>query len=381
MSGGMASGGMGGNSDAGMGSPSPAMSGGPSMGGGAAMGDGHSSMGAMEGMMDCFGAPMKEVQGNWQGHVFPGTIFIIWGLHWFISASWRHLCAVRNKEKYRTRSTEGLLPMIPGLAGFNRYPVESVLKAVGGLLLFVLQITYGGYKFLYCPDGARMGRITTQHLNSWSHASMNLGYALSGIVELAGIYLHFPEGTNQAFLAGGFAVEALLFALHEKNRMLDRTIHWLLAQPIWYAAFFSFLETCFPEQFLLTAGRAFGQILQGTWFIQSASVLFGGHIWWSDDFQGIQDEAPSMWIAMVFVYHALILSAVLVFIYGGLELLARRLAPGPFQDDLADPSGLRNGGYETSRLLSGDEEGEGLKSVPLSVIGRGGAFGEAGRRH
>lgn len=34
---------------------------------------------------------------------------------------------------------------------------------------------------LHCEDSSpRAGRLVTQHLNSWSHASMNLGFALSG---------------------------------------------------------------------------------------------------------------------------------------------------------------------------------------------------------
>ncbi len=33
---------------------------------------------------------------------------------------------------------------------------------------------------LICPDGVRKGRLVTQHLNSWGHASMNLGFMVSG---------------------------------------------------------------------------------------------------------------------------------------------------------------------------------------------------------
>lgn len=64
--------------------------------------------------------------------------------------------------------------------------------------------------------------------------------------------------------------------MHEKNGALDQTIHWLLGQTIFAAAAFTALEAAFPEAFLLTAGRVFAQMLQGTWFCQAASVLFGG---------------------------------------------------------------------------------------------------------
>ncbi len=65
-------------------------------------------------------------------------------------------------------------------------------------------------------------------------------------------------------------------SMHEKNGALDQTIHWLLGQTIFAAAAFTALEAAFPEAFLLTAGRVFAQMLQGTWFCQAASVLFGG---------------------------------------------------------------------------------------------------------
>ncbi len=81
-------------------------------------GDGGMAMSSV--MVDCYGKPVPERQGNWQGHVFPGAIFIIWATHWMISASWRHIVATRSGRPYVSRTTEGLLPMIPGLQGFNR---------------------------------------------------------------------------------------------------------------------------------------------------------------------------------------------------------------------------------------------------------------------
>ncbi|PNW82913.1 hypothetical protein CHLRE_06g299350v5 [Chlamydomonas reinhardtii] len=347
------------HTDEGMGGSgmSPAPSGG-SMAGGMAMG----------GMMDCNGGSIPDRQGNFQGHAFPGTIFIIWGLHWFISASWRYLCSTRTGRAYRSRTFEGLLPMIPQLNGFNRYPVEPVLKAIGGLLLFILQITYGSYKFLYCPDGARQGRIVTQHLNSWSHASMNLGFSLSGIVELIGLHIKLPEGTHQVILSGAFFIEAMLFSLHEKNGHLDQTDHWLLAQCCWAGAIFSALEAAWPEAFLLTAGRAGSMLLQGAWFWQSGFVLFGGSLVWNDLFMGREDEAPAMFMPLVFAYHMLVLQALMLLVYMVVELVYRRQYPGTHNAVQEPEHAPSNGGYETSRLLTDEDEAHGLKSIPLGNL-------------
>ncbi|PNH03069.1 Iron-sulfur assembly protein IscA, chloroplastic [Tetrabaena socialis] len=434
------------------------------------------------GMMDCDGFAIPERQGNWQGHVFPGSIFIFWATHWFISASWRHITATRAGRAYRTQSTEQLLPMIPALEGFNRYPAESLLKTVCGFLLFLLQITYGNYKFLICPDGVRMGRLTTQHLNSWGHGSMNLGFSLSGLVELLGLRSHLPEGTNHlkklraehkneeqlllrvgvkqggcsgmsyvmdfegqdkvsaddhvmayeegggfqlvvdpksllylfgmrlgfsnALIGGGFQfqnprgwevqrggpgaeraldlgqhvilsgallLEALLFSMHEKNGHLDQTIHFLLAQCCWAGAVFAALEAAYPQAFLLTAGRAASMLLQGTWFCQTARVLFGGRPIWDDSFAGREDEAPAMFLPMVFVYHVLLVAAAMVAVYAGLEALHVRLVPSTEASGVCGGDG-RGGlagqsAFETSRLLpSEDYEEGGLKSVPLSSL-------------
>ncbi|EFJ49766.1 hypothetical protein VOLCADRAFT_89557 [Volvox carteri f. nagariensis] len=200
----------------------------------------------------------------------------------------------------------------------SRYPVESALKAIGGILLFILQITYGGYKYLVCPASIRTGRLVTQHLNSWSHATMNLGFSLSGIVELLGAYVKFPAGTNLGILSGAFLIEAMLFSMHEKNGHLDQTVHWLLAQACWAGAVFSVLEAAFPENFLLTAGRAGSMLIQGTWFCQTAAVLFGGKLIWNDMFtfpdsaSAIEDEAPAMFLPMIFTYHLLLVTIYMV---------------------------------------------------------------------
>lgn len=270
--------------------------------------------------------------------------------------------------------------MIPALQGFNRYPVESVLKAIGGFLLFVLQVTYGGYKTLHCEDSSpRAGRLVTQHLNSWSHASMNLGFALSGLVELLGLHARLPEGTNQVFLAGGFFIEAMLFSMHEKNGALDQTIHWLLGQTIFAAAAFTALEAAFPEAFLLTAGRVFAQMLQGTWFCQAASVLFGGHRKWDDRWEGHEDEAPAMFLPLTFTYHMLVIAGVLAAVYAVMEVVYshRHPSPGGAAHGAHGAGGARNGEMvplsEGSRLLSGEEEGyeHGFKSISLGSMRRG----------
>ncbi len=100
-------------------------------------------------MLDCDGKPIPERQGNWQGHILPGSIFIIWGCHWMIGTYWRYLVASRAGRAFRCKTTEGLLPFLPQLTMFNKkYPLESILKALGGFLLFVLQVhvcVWSGY--------------------------------------------------------------------------------------------------------------------------------------------------------------------------------------------------------------------------------------------
>lgn len=91
-------------------------------------------------MLNCYGYPIPERQGNWQGHVFPGSIFLVWGVHWMLGTFWRFVAATRSGKAFHSRTTEGLLPFVPGIKAFNRkVPLESILKAVGGLLLFFLQ--------------------------------------------------------------------------------------------------------------------------------------------------------------------------------------------------------------------------------------------------
>ncbi|GLC49052.1 hypothetical protein PLESTB_000177200 [Pleodorina starrii] len=296
---------------------------------------------------------------------------MIWATHWLVSASWRHITAQRAGRAYQARSTEGLLSMIPALSGINRYPVESALKAIGGLLLFILQITYGGYKNLVCEFNMepREGRLATQHLNSWAHGTMNLGFSLSGMVELLGAHSKLPQGTNLALLGGAFFIEGLLFDMHEKNGHLDQTVHWLLAMTCFAGAIFAILEAAFPENFLLTAGRAGSMLLQGTWFCQAAAVLFGGSLVWDDNYNGHEDQAPAMFLPMVFAYHLLLVTAFVVLVYAGLEAYSRRAHPASLEAGTGSPS---FGGFETSRLLSDDQPTEtGVMMTPMTGMRNG----------
>ena len=40
---------------------------------------------------------------------------------------------------------------------------------------------------LVCTEGVRKGRLVTQHLNSWGHGSMNLGFMVSGEAPPSGV--------------------------------------------------------------------------------------------------------------------------------------------------------------------------------------------------
>ena len=80
----------------------------------------------------------------------------------------------------------------------------------------------------------------------------------------------------QGFLGLSFVVEGLLFAFHLKGTSLDFELHLLLVLTIFMTALIIFLETNHPHMLQLSALRAMLVLLQGTWFIQVAYILYKG---------------------------------------------------------------------------------------------------------
>ena len=70
-------------------------------------------------------------------------------------------------------------------------------------------------------------------------------------------------------------VEGLLFSFHLMGRdMIDTSLHTLLVYTCYACALITLLELHFRHNILVSLGRGFCTLLQGTWFIQTGFILY-----------------------------------------------------------------------------------------------------------
>jgi len=253
----------------------------------------------------CNGSANVFEGGNWIGHVFPGTLFIIWSAHWLLSFVRQYYEQLLNSEPYTSRTCFRVL-WFP-----KHWPLESAIKVSLPPLCMLLELWLahkGGYRRLICGGEARAGHMIGNHINNWQHAAMYPGFIISGMVELLSLKVALPQGLSQAVLAVGFVCEALLMGLHKKHAPRDVMVHALLFYGMMSSAIFSGLEAGWPHNPLLTAGRIAGTALQGAWFIATARILYEGKDAW--DVTG-GDMAPVMYMPILFLILALVMIVVI----------------------------------------------------------------------
>ncbi|KAG1656726.1 hypothetical protein FOA52_011602 [Chlamydomonas sp. UWO 241] len=129
----------------------------------------------------CEGSPEIFDGGSWIGHVWPATIFLIWGLHWLQGLVVQYYRGAQGGEPYVARSYYQLW-VIPEM-------VESWFKFVLPWFCILLEL-YLGYspptlKTMTCPSGTLLaGHLLGSHMGNWQHAFMYPGFIASGFADL-----------------------------------------------------------------------------------------------------------------------------------------------------------------------------------------------------
>lgn len=148
---------------------------------------------------------------------------------------------------------------VPRLACF-----EGIAKIVCCLIGLVLEYITGfeGGKFVYATH--------------YHHVSMYFFYATSGLVEIL-MYrgLPLPEGSDYVASLLATVVVWLLFNFHLHGRAhLDVLVHSLLMYIAGAQALCTMVEMVRRHSILLSLGRAYCSLLQGTWLCQAGFVLY-----------------------------------------------------------------------------------------------------------
>ncbi|KXZ43715.1 hypothetical protein GPECTOR_82g249 [Gonium pectorale] len=254
------------------------------------------SHGHGHGIWMCDGEPLMTEGGSWIGHVLPGVVFILWGLHWMQGIYRNYFNSRRLKgQEYRAQTTHSLWKLPPCS--------ESVCKAFLPCLAISIELFFahrGGWRTLICPAGTpRAGHVYGPHIGNWQHAAMYPAFILAGIVDLVGMEVELPPGTQQVFLFLAFLCESLLMGLHKKHTPLDIAVHSVLFYTMLATAVFILLEAIHPRNFMLSCGRVAATLLQGTWFFAAAHIMFTHRPAWDE--MGGEDMSPAMMVPVVFV--------------------------------------------------------------------------------
>ena len=195
--------------------------------------------------------------GTFIGHLIPGVVFTIWGLWWL----WELVGSGRARE--------------PG-EPVERTIFPTSLKITAFLVALPLELPNSGWE----PMDWIMG---------WHHITGYMGFALSGVVDLAarrGLLSH--RATYLALAAACFN-GALLFYGHGNEPGVEGVAHTILMMMFISVGVFLILEVALPE-WRLEWFRIGAMIGLGGWLTLSSWILFQsgwdlgdhareGHVW------------------------------------------------------------------------------------------------------
>lgn len=216
--------------------------------------------------------------GSLEGHLVPGTIFILISLWWYTRAV--VLCLKRRKERVikRVKSKDAVAPSInrfhywfPVKIRSCQLPVEPVAKTFLATCGVALELIYERQYTLLDEKG----NFVQIHLNNYAHATMYSIFALSGVLDLIDFYslLRLPEGTTHFILGWAFFVEGLLFYNHLHGRSsLDVHFHSYIYFLAFATAIVLLLEVAITNPLPMIL-RAYLTSIHGTWFYQIGFAL------------------------------------------------------------------------------------------------------------
>ena len=202
---------------------------------------------------DIVGGP----SGTFVGHLIPGLVFLIWGLWWW----WELVGSGRAREVGEP---------------VERTLFPTSLKIMAVLIALPLELPNSGWE----PMDWIMG---------WHHITGYIGFALSGVVDLAARRGLLSYRATYLALAGAAINGAILFYGHGNDPGVEGVVHSILMLMFFAVGVSLILEIAAPS-WRLEWFRIGSMIALGGWLSLSAWILFRsgwdlgdhvreGHVW------------------------------------------------------------------------------------------------------
>jgi len=240
--------------------------------------------------------------GSLQGHLLPGSMFIIISVWWFIGETLqkRH-GGYFNRSRGRFRGSKAAVQPVwyscPGTR-LSSLPVEPIAKIVFLVLGVLAELFVSRAATLYDENG----ELIAQHLDNYTHVVMYGFFGLSGLVDLVMWFDLFPLPPKFDYFVFSLAFwfEGFLFCFHLHGRdELNVRLHTFLYILVFVTAAVFFLAVISDQFFhLLSFLKAYLMGLQGSWFFQAGFVLFGPNPWKNS-------SSNVEFLGVVFAFHAL----------------------------------------------------------------------------
>lgn len=283
---------------------------------------------------------------TWDGHLLGSFFLISQGLWWILLSIWYQLQAQSAAERKTNKKRSGhstvrcskIAPTTACKTGclkswipqpfLTPIPIEPIAKIVacgigafGETFLTLLveeeglprRLQFGAFKiFNSSGDFVYVGKF--------QHVTMYSGFVLSGVVDLLILFVHLPRATSPLFFTMAFVCQGILFWFHMGHSVLNANYHKLHLVIIISCVVFSFLRTQHAKSFLVNTALGCGIMLQGTWFLQAAALVYkDGEIFWelhkTEHHSEKLEHMVPMYLSAVFTWHVMTVAMTVLIVW------------------------------------------------------------------